>query len=350
MTSPHASPSASKPLLIVHAGAGKTGSTSIQYSLKAHRELLQQAGVWYLGLMLEHGPTPLADWQMPTTQVPGNAQPAFQQQVRQVLGQLLDAASARGIHTLVWSNEQFFRNSAFVMPLLHELVAQQRIELKVVIYLRRHDAWARSAYLQWGLKHKTYAGRLRRFAEWIKRSPPTLAPLVDKWVEGFGERVVLRNFDALDDVVGDFVQLCGLGTQRIEPVRVNEALSAESTYLRALFNGLHDRPVHVKEFNAVVSEDPDLFMTPADYLNRLLPSADDLGQVRHQLRDDRSQIDAQLNAQGQPSLETSPLTVTPPSVSTDRLVGALCRLVLLQSQRLHALEQRLAQGGEGRPA
>lgn len=41
------------PELILHIGAGKTGSTSVQFTLQRSREQLAAQGLGYLGLMLE---------------------------------------------------------------------------------------------------------------------------------------------------------------------------------------------------------------------------------------------------------------------------------------------------------
>ena len=49
---------------IFHIGAGKTGTSSLQFTLRDSRPALAAAGVWYLGLMLEHAPVRHFEWQV----------------------------------------------------------------------------------------------------------------------------------------------------------------------------------------------------------------------------------------------------------------------------------------------
>lgn len=60
-------PDGEKTKLIVHIGAGKTGSTSIQSTLRENQKVLAENGCKYLGMMLEKAqPRSSYDWQQPS--------------------------------------------------------------------------------------------------------------------------------------------------------------------------------------------------------------------------------------------------------------------------------------------
>ena len=65
---------------------------------------------------------------------------------------------------MIWSNETFLGNDAIVFPAVQRLTEAGVGALRIVAYVRRPDAWAQSAYLQWGIKHKTTPARCGRFA------------------------------------------------------------------------------------------------------------------------------------------------------------------------------------------
>lgn len=336
------SSTATTPLtLILHIGAGKTGTTSIQDTLKRHGEALRAQGVWYLGLMLEHAAAHTYAWQQAAAAMPVRS-PEMSGEVRHILDETLSAAQTQGIHTLVWSNEQFFHRAEFLVPLLQEQVAKRNLTVKVISYVRRHDLWARSAYMQWGIKHKAESGAVRPFSDWISRHPPVFAPALTPWVQSFPQHFLLRNFDAAGDTLVDFCKALQLPEWLYEhPVRANESLSAESTYLRALFNSQYNAPVLPKVYQRVIGSKIEPMKTPNEYLNKMLPNQAALKQVQDRVADDRVAVNALLMAQGQPALSTDTSTVKTVEVHNGRLLGALCQLVMQQSVRIDHLEAQL---------
>lgn len=149
--------------IILHIGAGKTGTSSIQKMLFDNQKELKRQGYYYLGFMLENAYKKKYTWQKRT---PANddffslpMQQAFEE-MYEILNDTIKKAEQDDIHTLIWSNESFFGNRKPLMEVLKKL-KEKNIELRVVAYIRRHDSWAQSAYLQWGIKHKTYTGKLQ---------------------------------------------------------------------------------------------------------------------------------------------------------------------------------------------
>lgn len=328
--------------LILHIGAGKTGTSSIQQVLRHHRDTLAHRGFLYLGMMLEFSPVQTYGWQRAQAMTARPQAEQLRQELADVLGATVAAARRAGVHTLIWSNEQFFRRAGLIQPLVLEMARRGEIDLKVVAYVRRHDAWARSAYTQWGIKHKTYAGPLLGFDEWIETYPPLFMPSLRSWVKSAPEALVVRNFDACGDVVHDFCHLCGLPDEVAGAgVRANESLSPESTYLRAMFNAHQPTSVRVKAFTEALGIRLDRPQTPTEALATLLPTQEALRRIHEHTREDRQAIDALLASQGQPPLPTNPLNVKALSVDTDKLLNALCQIVMHQSTRISELEARL---------
>ena len=330
------------PRFIFHVGAGKTGTSSIQFTLREGLERLAAAGVWYLGLMLEHAPVKHFPWQ-----VFGGPE-AFHQlseeegmeQLKLVLDDTVARARAAKVHTLIWSSESFFdRNKKAVAP-LQALIADG-VDVQVLAYVRRHDAWARSAYSQWALKHKTNPGPLMPFAEWVKRRPPLFAPTLGRFADDFPGRLRVRNFDAADDVVADFLAQCDLDHLGLRPITENTTPDDTEMLMRALFNdGIRERALPML-FNRVIGRHTRFDLRPAEYLADLVPDEGQLAQVLADSSDDRATVDAVLQAQGQPPIDDGPLAPKSIRVDESRLLFALAKLSVLQMRRIDNLENRL---------
>ena len=330
------------PRFIFHIGAGKTGTSSIQFTLRESLDRLAAAGVWYLGLMLEHAPVKHYPWQV------FGGPDAFHQlteeegarQLKTVLDDTIARARAAKVHTLIWSSESFFDRSSKTVAPLKGLIADG-VDVQVMAYVRRHDAWVRSAYSQWALKHKTNVGPLMPFAEWIKRRPPLFAPTLGRFADDFPGRLRVRNFDAADDVVVDFLAQVDLAGMNLRIVTENTTPDDTEMLMRALFNdGIREKALPML-FNRVVGRHTAFDQRPADVLAALVPDEEQLAQVLADASDDRAAVDAVLQAQGQPPIDDSPLAPKPIRVDESRLVFALARLAVLQMRRIDNLENRL---------
>lgn len=329
--------------LILHVGAGKTGTTSIQHMLKDGREKLRQNGVWYLGLMLEYARQHYA-WQRPTTvnQDFHALEPADAvEQVSAVLRGVAAEARAIGIHTLIWSNESFFDRNHQILTALGGL--KDEFEVTVLAYVRRHDLWAQSAYVQWGLKHKTYRGNIKPFREWVEQGLPKFAERLNVFQKADVGRVELRNLDRVKDSVEDFKKVCGLSEIPLANVRTNESLGNTELLLRALFNDQYKQPVLPALFDRVVGNGAIRGDTPTAYLTELVASGVDLQQVTERTAEDREQINSMLEACGQGPLLTDPVTLPDRTIASDELCLVLARYVMAQAHKLENLERKVRQ-------
>lgn len=294
------------PRLTVHIGAGKTGSTSIQFTLQRNREALTAQGTAYLGLMLEEVPGLAGqhDWC-----VAGRPQAYFQapdpaRADDEVVAAVLDTLrrlGADGIREAVWSNEAFLTRAGRIVAILERLQAAG-VRLRILCYLRRHDGWAKSAYVQFGIRFKTYTGPLRPFADWAAAQDLTFARHLRTWDRLFPGAVEVFNYDALPDVVEHF--MATIGVTGLAAVAGNRTPPPPVLAAWAVFNGQREQRVMPHEFQALarplgIVESSRREVPP---LGALLPSEDDLARVRDDCREDLEALNTRLAQAGQPRL------------------------------------------------
>ena len=342
------------PELIVHIGAGKTGSTAIQFSLKrAGAETLAGQGTTYAGLMLENLPGGLAhDWCEP-----GEARKFFQaretgrtdEEVYQFLTATLKRLKAQGQRQLVWSNEAFLVQNARIIPILQRL-ARDGVPLRVIAYVRRHDARARSAYVEFGIKSKRYNGDLKTFGEWADSSPVTYGDNLATWQAAFPDALRLYNFDAAGDVSAHFCDQIGL--KDIASVRANESPSRAELAAWSVFNGESRAPTWANDFRRLARPwKLDRQETrPVPPLEELMPDADDLRALQARCADDLEAVNAILSRQGQPLLEFGEPRARDESASSWEMDRELLRMVFSLQRQVQQLKREIremkADGGD----
>jgi len=324
--------------LIFHIGAGKTGTSSIQKTLRDHQERLKKQGFWYLGLMLEYAPKIYFPWQKRynIAEFFKSSEEFSQAQLADALSLVLPEIKNRGCHTAIWSNEYFFPKSGYVLGALSK-IRNMNIDVRIIAYVRRHDAWAWSAYIQWGLKHKGYKGRIKPFEAWSQAWKKKFCFLNDlqPWLENLTQSVFVRNYDAVGDVVLDFFQVADIDCADLSTNRANETPTPEELLLRTLFNdqvGAESPPTNFDRSFAMM--DIDYRQSLDEVLNRLMPSSKALEQVFLETQTDRRAISALLEQQGQPPMMESSLDIKPMTPDVSRVVAALARIVMRQSQQI----------------
>lgn len=331
--------------LVLHIGAGKTGTSSIQATLRSQRARLKEQGIYYLGLMLEYAPLRLFDWQKPSgaheflTLEPSH----IAQQVQEVIRTSLPSLRAAGCHRAIWSNEWFFDHGTGAIIEAMQRLRAEGMDVQVIAYIRRHDAWVRSAYVQWGLKHKTYTGPLLPFDQWIRSRNPRFSQRLRPWLTAFGDDVQVRNLDTAGDAVTDFMHTCGIAPAGLDPIRSNETPSGEELTVRAMFNAMFADKVPVDRFDRVIGKDTRFDQTLHEWLTALMPDEQAMQQVAAACRDDRVALDRLLATTGQPPMDTAPWQPKPLKVDSEKVLAALCQLVLRHAVKIHGLEQDMNQ-------
>lgn len=223
-----------------------------------------------------------------------------------------------------------------------QALEENDVDIKIVAYVRRHDAWIRSAYVQWGIRHKTYNGRIKSFNEWINEHNPNHSPTFYEAIKPFIEKnsdyLCLRNMDAANCVVKDFMQTCGIEINGISSIRIHESPSNEELLLRALFNSLYKQKIVPSVFDKMVSYNE--FSSPQTYMDYLMPSSGDLIDIINSpaVQDDIKYLNLLLAKQDQPPIVQTNLKEKSYVVDNDKLIITLCQNLLQLMQKVQGLE------------
>ena len=330
--------------LMVHIGAGKTGSSSIQAALEASTAKLAEQKMKYLGHMLEHGLVrKKPSWQKhsgsPDFFTAIEREDAIEQ-LKSVLLQEIRHPDHATLDALIWSNEWMSERPDRLLPAL-KLVEDNGVDIEIVVYVRRHDRWIASSYVQWGLKNKSYPGPIRGFPEWLEGMDFSLQRVLQPWLGAFGDAVSVLNFDAANDVVEHFFHRLGILLDSAE--RKNVSPPAAELAAWAVFNNRYKDRVPEDRFESWLrqlrlhQENSCSVPEPAS----LLPTADDLTALQDRYRDDRAFINGLLSRSGEPEFkddgEVKPYK-TPTGWEMDRL---LLEMLFHMNARLSALERKL---------
>lgn len=327
--------------LIFHIGAGKTGTSSIQRSLSNQKKDLVSAGWDYWGLMLDQCPVKKYDWQKASASKLFLALDSTmaQAQVEDVLGLSIDDCLSRGVKTAIWSNEWFFGRHHNVIPALENL-RKTDVSVTIVAYVRNHASWAKSAYVQWGIKHKTYSGPILDFQEYIKSRPVRFASTLRPWLDAFSDSIYIRNFDSVNDVVDDFSRLLDIPVKIISE-RINESPSGEELLLRAFYNNSIKGEAMPMDFDRTFQTNGvDFEMNPEVWLNGLLPDKESLRTVEFDSDQDIKETDDILRRFGEaPLIQGGGVKAV--SLDAYRLCGILAQLLVKQGRRINQLQLQL---------
>lgn len=331
--------------LIVHIGAGKTGSTAIQFSLRdVGADVLASQGTTYAGLMLESLPGGSDhDWcehGAPQKFFQARETERTDEEVYQFLSATLKRLKAQGQRQLVWSNEAFLVQNARIIPILQRL-SRDGVPLRVVAYVRRHDARARSAYVEFGIKSKRYKGDLKTFGEWVDSNTVTYSENLALWQAAFPDALRLYNFDAAGDVGAHFCDQIGL--KDIPSVRANESPSKALLAVWSVFNGDNPDPTWANDFRRMarplkLNRDDT---RPVPPLDELMPDADDLRALQDRCADDLEAVNAILARQGQPLMEFGEPKARDEGVSSWEMDRTLLRMVFSLQRQVQQLKREI---------
>ena len=159
--------------LLLHVGTHKTGSTSLQHQLSAHREHLLSKGVCYP--LTNRPPLPNKRKHRNLHAALTNSPAAFAQEK----AILLDEFAQSGAETLLLSGEGLWRLSAKAMGLLREMT--EDFDIAILCYLRRQDMFLESWWNQ-----QCKEGKMKDHIDAFVRRPrhsrgPDYAAQLDLW-------------------------------------------------------------------------------------------------------------------------------------------------------------------------
>ncbi len=295
----------------------------------------------YWGWTLDFAPVQAYRWQRadPPYQFLGDANwEVFTRQFVEVVAKSMELSS--GIHTAIVSNEYFHEVFEDLIPLLRE-VEDAGVEVVVVAYVRKHTAYAQSAYGQWALKHKAAPGRVVPFRSNPGHFARRFADKLTPFDAAFGSQFRLRNFDATEDVVGDFLQAIGLGDIDVPRVQKNTRPSVEEELLRAFFNDRQPGRVLPEAFDEFVDpEHVDFDFDVLEWFAELLPSQGDLDAIREATADDRERLNALLRARHQPAMSDTSTDATTGVIDAERMLGIVVQVLYSHHLQLAASPRR----------
>lgn len=330
--------------LIWHIGAGKTGTSSIQYTLHHNKNLLEKQGFKYLGLMLEGAYHEFFPWQDPALieEFHGLTAEETELSLFRIFQDTIENARREGIHTLIWSNESFLGRTEKTRIALKE-IEKLGVSVQIIVYIRRYEKWARSAYIQWAINHKTNPGRIMPFREWIQQRKVNFFELLKPIIDDSPDSLTVRNMDAAGDTTRDFLQLCNIDFSNMELHRIYESPTIEEIYLRAIFNNRIEDPVLPDQFdNSIKQYLTDISIsTPNEFLQKILPDNIDLQFVAENFKQDIDRMNGYLKKHGIEPFAADVYEIDDTKLNTEIILQILTEIVMAQALRIGELEKKM---------
>lgn len=235
--------------LVLHVGATKTGSTSIQEFLAHNRTTLAAHGLLYPHTFGDLRRLRLSLMVTPDDALPnrlwlrsglGDTEPAeFRSSMRE---RLVEEIEASGCEQVLLSDETLFGAPPSTVTEVRRLADGIAGSVRVLVYLRRQDDHLVSMYQQ-----AVRGGAVQRIADWSLRPRHRIYDYhrrLTMWRRRVtSDGIIVRPFEpeafAGGSLVSDFFAAAGIPTPErgLEPVAVqNERLGAEATEFLRLLN------------------------------------------------------------------------------------------------------------------
>ncbi len=230
------------------------------------------------------------------------------------------------------------------MPFFQRLA--ERAEVRLLAFVRAPARWLPSAYLQWGVVHKTNPGPVAPFATTGRRLMGQCRE-IQALHAGLGDRLEMRAYPEGGDVLDGFGEAIGVRLRRPKR-RLQERPGPAETLMRATFNSGLPGPATPRAFNEAMRA--ACGNRPSPPASRRLAQILDLGEMSRILQENADLLAwfervAGLGLAAPP--EPSPLPDR--ADLADALLGTLVDLAAAQGREIAALKARLAEV-EGRLA
>ncbi|MCT8161285.1 hypothetical protein [Pseudoruegeria sp. SHC-113] len=339
------------PTLVVHIGSGKTGTTSIQGALKDKPVVLRKQKVAYLGLMLEE--LREADgyaWAKSSAPNTFLSSKVDDEEAEVFFGALMKGLARlrrNGIEKALIINEAFLGRNRRILPLLKR-VQDAGVPMEIHCYIRRPDKWATSAYLQFGLKHKS-KGPLLTFEQWLQRFEESGDFLVklQEWEEAFGSDLRVHNFEAAGNVVDHFFSVIGIDLRDARQSNPSPSNAALASW--AVFNAMQKGRVFPSAFRRVArqlgiadqvgqKEDTNFPLPPVD---ELLPTAKQLTKLQVEKQGYLDYVNRLIERSGEPPLEFSQVATKEVSVDPWEMNQLQLRMIFSLAEQVDALQEQV---------
>ncbi|KPP86158.1 MAG: hypothetical protein HLUCCO07_04975 [Rhodobacteraceae bacterium HLUCCO07] len=247
-------PHASNATITLHIGRHKTGTSSIQATLAAHRDLLRSRGVLYPSSLPENHSAFFKDMFHPspenaTSNLRGLTRSELRKRAETRQSALAEELATTDIESIILSGEE-----ACVLPRrsIHKLKQftdslMEPSNYNVIFYTRHPISRAQSG-IQGNVKRARVTfedAKTRHLSGGGKR----YAAIIADYAAVFGaEALTVRSFEAAleetGDIVTDFCVTAGIDTAGITPIRKNESIAAEIVHF---LSWLYEGPRHSGE-------------------------------------------------------------------------------------------------------
>jgi hypothetical protein len=277
------------PQVVLHAGAGKTGTSALQLFFDTHRDWLEERGVSYPPGPFRPDPvtkisTGNGDWLF-AFMTKGENWEELSTQIR----------GARNPEHVLLSSELVAYAKPDCIAVLRDRLAELGFGLDVLYLVRNPDEWYLSAYQQTVKRH----GAVASYAEFCRGRPFEFDLAIDHYESVLGEGAVrLYSYEAgKDDIVGYFVDRA-LGIHGTPPAhdnpQINRSLtSMELEVLRQANAAQRSAGIPVADIERRARRFTDLLLAarptipsaarfrepmPPDVVERLRPSVDRINE------------------------------------------------------------------------
>lgn len=235
----------SSPTIYLHIGMNKTGTTAIQHYFSSNRESFLDKGLLYpkTGMSRDgahHDLSRSLGFYHGAKDVSVDDIKAQQKIMKGLLSELQQSTA----NTVIFSSEML------VLPRPVDKVKEffSKYNVKIVVYLRRHDSWWESLYNQavktvalppWGRGFNSYL----RYQYTKNKQLGNYRLLLERWAKVFGqENIIVRPYEKQQNkpnLVTDLLESIGFGDLGNDiitsPKRANESLSFQSLSLMEIY-------------------------------------------------------------------------------------------------------------------
>jgi hypothetical protein len=236
--------------IVLHIGAEKTGTSSVQQFFRRNRDRLKSAGYLYPEAQGYDSHMGLAA-ACQNDDVRDDLRMIFQldsvQKIREfrvlLSEQLLEEAGEREFSHLILSSEHCSSRLVSLVEVerLAKILRRVSRDVIVLVYVRRQDEFLCSTYST-DVK-SGFCGRMTLPGEELRRNRYDYYALLRRWASVFGkENIVCRIYDQerlkQGDIVDDFADAVGIALtdDYARPPRVNESLDVTALEFLRLFN------------------------------------------------------------------------------------------------------------------
>lgn len=317
-----------------HVGMGKTGTSAIQKALQDNTASLTKSQFHYLGrnfgLISNEYSSPTAHNEL--IKLDG---PNLKKAARQFLRALERIKTRKNVKSFIFSNESLFHHCNSLAPFFNVLM--QSCDVKFVIYLRSPKSWLPSAYSQWRVRHKVTHGPMKSFES---EAPILVNNYADikPWLKRYKDNIIVKSYDAAENVVDDFCETVGLKTKLKQGGRFYQREAPSNIIFRTAFNNHFKEPIRPDVFEKNFKDAGEYSLTD---LEKLCLDHSSIDKV---IDDSKSLFKYIQKNTGINLLKNTPKKTKEhknSEVLKDEIIGRLIQIAVLNRLEINKLQARL---------